>query len=227
MQSRRFAGAMALTAVLALALAAPVQGQIPRQLKDAVQDAAEKEAARQLDRLIRDAIRCALNDPGCYEEAQASGEEVIFVDEEGQVIADDEGVPITDRQEAMATVPPPDPPEKKGWRLDAGGEQIEGRIAYVGRGDGQLAIQLVNKDAVNLILVIPDDGTSERNVEAAHLAFGRGAPCALVASEPPFHVQFEAIDGEWLIGSYAGMLACQDYSVLPVRGAFRIENPGE
>ena len=170
MRSRTLASAIALAAGFALTLPAPAHSQVLRKLKDAAQNAAESEAEAQIDRLIREAIRCYIGDPMCYDEAMADGEEVVFTNDEGEIMVDDGGVPITDRQEAMATVPPPAPPKKKGWLLDAGGEQIEGRIAYVGRGDGRLAIQLVNKDAVNLILVIPDDGTSERNVEVRNLS---------------------------------------------------------
>lgn len=208
MRFRTLAGAIALAAGLALTLPAPAHAQVLRKLEDAAQNAAESAAEAQIDRLIREAIRCYIGDPMCYDEAMADGEEVVFSNDEGEIIVGDEGVPITDRGEAMATAPPPAPPDKKGWRLDAGGEHIEGRIAYVVRSEGRLALQFINRDAANL-------------------AFGRGARCTLVAAEPLFHVRFEASEGPWLTGSYAGMLGCEDFSALPVSGTFRIENPEE
>ncbi len=46
-------------------------------LKDKVEDAAKRavtnEAANQVDRLLRNAIRCALDDPICPQEAEAAG----------------------------------------------------------------------------------------------------------------------------------------------------------
>lgn len=96
-----------LAGVLSAALVEPVDGQLLKRLKDAASGAAEGEMAAQVDRLVRTAIRCVIDDPVCYEEATASGDEVIFVDDEGEIIADEDGVPITDRDQALASAPPP------------------------------------------------------------------------------------------------------------------------
>lgn len=70
------------------------------QLADRLKDAATGEAERQAERLLRDAIRCTLQDPACPERAEASGDEVIFVDDEGEVITDEDGMPVTDAEAA-------------------------------------------------------------------------------------------------------------------------------
>lgn len=86
--------------VVVLALAAPLHAQFPKKLKEAAKKAVEGELTSQVDRLLRDAIRCTLDDPTCVQDAKDDGKEVIFVDDSGEVITDDEGVPITDRDEA-------------------------------------------------------------------------------------------------------------------------------
>lgn len=88
------------TGVLVLSLAAPLHAQLPKRLKDAAKQAVEGELTNQIDRLLRDAIRCTLDDPSCVQNAKDDDKEVIFVDDNGEVITDDEGVPITDRDEA-------------------------------------------------------------------------------------------------------------------------------
>jgi outer membrane protein OmpA-like peptidoglycan-associated protein len=92
----------ALAVITAALVLSPVdaEAQIPGRLKDAAKRAVESEAEMQVDRLIREAIRCAINDPTCYREAQDGGGEVIFTDGDGEVIVDDDGVPITDRDAA-------------------------------------------------------------------------------------------------------------------------------
>jgi outer membrane protein OmpA-like peptidoglycan-associated protein len=86
--------------LILLLSANPANGQVLNRVRKAAKSAAEKELAAQIDRLVRDAIRCAVNDPTCYEEVSASGEEVIFTDENGEIITDDDGVPIQDRKAA-------------------------------------------------------------------------------------------------------------------------------
>jgi len=115
MRTRSIAVAGVLGGVLAAGLARPLDGQLLKRLKDAATGAAEGEMAAQVDRLVRDAIRCVIDDPVCYEEAAASGEEVIFVDDEGEIITDDDGVPITDRDQAMASAPPQAAPGDAVW----------------------------------------------------------------------------------------------------------------
>jgi outer membrane protein OmpA-like peptidoglycan-associated protein len=87
-------------AIVALTLVAPLEGQFPRRLKQAAERAAEREVTNHVERLVRDAIRCQLDDERCYRRAKDDGKEVIFVDENGEIITGEDGVPITDRDEA-------------------------------------------------------------------------------------------------------------------------------
>ncbi len=95
-----------LLTVLCLAIftvfAVPSQAdaQLLKKVKDAAQNAVEDEAANQTERLLREAIRCAVNDPACAEQAEKDDKPVIYTDQDGDVITDDEGTPITDREEA-------------------------------------------------------------------------------------------------------------------------------
>lgn len=101
MRLRSLAGAALLVSTAILALPTPADAQL-RRLRDAAKRAVESEAESIVDRLIREAIRCAIDDPTCAEEAQASGEDVIYTDANGEIITDEEGTPITDRDAAMA-----------------------------------------------------------------------------------------------------------------------------
>jgi OOP family OmpA-OmpF porin len=93
-----------LPALLLLLAAAPAHGQILDRLRRTVRSAAEDELSAQIDRLVRDAIRCAVNDPVCYEQAVGRGEDVIFTDESGAIITGDDGAPIQDREKAAEAV---------------------------------------------------------------------------------------------------------------------------
>lgn len=106
---------IALIAVSSLSLPSSADAQLLKKLKKAATDAIEGEAEAQVDRLVRNAIRCAVDDPVCYEEAKESGEEVIFVDDQGEIITDEEGAPITDRDEAIAKAPPAPVPGEGVW----------------------------------------------------------------------------------------------------------------
>ena len=114
MRLRTLAGT-ALCVVVALAAVPDAADAQFGELKKAAERAVEREAGNQVDRLLTNAIRCLVDDPVCYEEASASGEEVIFVDDQGQVITDDEGVPVTDREQAAAAAPSPQKPGEGVW----------------------------------------------------------------------------------------------------------------
>ena len=90
-----------LAVALLVAVPAAADAQINR-LKKAATDAAEREAANQVDRMVAEAVRCAFDDPACIEEAEKSGEPVVLVDKDGNVITDDDGNPITDPDVAAA-----------------------------------------------------------------------------------------------------------------------------
>ncbi len=95
--------------------ARPAQGQILSGLKKAAKSAAQREAESQTARLIRDAMRCAVDDPKCAEQAAADGKEVIYTDANGDVITDEDGAPITDREAAAeAAGVDPSAPQRPG-----------------------------------------------------------------------------------------------------------------
>jgi len=103
-----------LIAGIVLTIPAPADAQL-RRLGEAAKRAAESEAEAIVDQLIRNAIRCAVDDPACLENAQQNGEDVIFVDDEGEIIVDEEGNPITDRDQAVAASGGGDRPGEGLW----------------------------------------------------------------------------------------------------------------
>jgi outer membrane protein OmpA-like peptidoglycan-associated protein len=94
-----------MTLVLATVLAMP--HALDGQVVDHIRRAAQREAERQVDRMVRDAIQCALDDPVCVERAKRDGQPVVILDEDGNVITDENGNPITDPEEAKKRVQKP------------------------------------------------------------------------------------------------------------------------
>ena len=92
----------------------PADAQL-RRVRDVARRTAQREVDAMVARLVRDAIRCAVGDAACAKEAEEAGEEVIFVDDEGEIITDADGVPITDREAAIATQPRPPRPGEGAW----------------------------------------------------------------------------------------------------------------
>ncbi len=89
-----------LAILVAAVFPAPAEAQLGR-LRNAAKNALQSEIEFQIDRLVREAVRCAIHDPACYYEASSAGEEVIFYDtNEDDIIVNDDGVPITDREVA-------------------------------------------------------------------------------------------------------------------------------
>jgi hypothetical protein len=117
--------------------------------------------------------------------------------------------------------------ERATWQVQAGEDAYEGNIAFVSRADGQLHIQLVNDDAVNLAMQFAEEGAEARKVEDAFFVLSRKQPCRLVTSEPPYQVTLDPSDGKSLNGAFSGMLGCPDYSALEVKGSFQIQLAGE
>lgn len=114
MRFKTLAGLTLLMAGVMLAIPAAADAQL-RRLAESARRAAESEAASIVDQLIRNAIRCAVDDPACIAQAEADGEDVIFVDENGEVIVDEEGAPITDRDAAAAASGAGDAPGQGLW----------------------------------------------------------------------------------------------------------------
>lgn len=89
-------------ATLALVLLTPASAdaQFLDKLKDRAEDAAEQETLNQVDRMVRDKVQCVFNDLECMAGAEESGEEYVLTDEEGEVLVDEEGMPVSDPDEA-------------------------------------------------------------------------------------------------------------------------------
>jgi len=111
--------------------------------------------------------------------------------------------------------------QQPSWRVETETDVYEGRLAIVRQTGETLVIQLVNDEAVNLGMVVPPGEPRERPVEAAFFSIGRGRPCHLVASDPPFRATIERAGG-WIEGTLAGVLACPDNVGLRVRGSFSL-----
>lgn len=198
---------------------ASVADRMVRGAERGAQRAAEREAQRQADLAVtramneaEEAVICLVTDAECIARAQGQGKTVEIVDAEGNPVNGD----------AEQAVLPVDRPI---WRFDVGNEQIKGTRSLVSRGDGQLVLQFVSKDGINLVMIVPEDGPPRRDVITTYYADGRGELCEMVTSTPPFYIHFEASDGPWLRGRYAGSLACPDYTELVVNGSFNIQNP--
>lgn len=112
------------------------------------------------------------------------------------------------------------------WRFKAGETIYQGKISFVRKSEQQLTIQLVNSDAVNFAMVLSGQESKERLIVDGFFAVARGRSCYVVKSEPPFAVKFENRGKAWLDGEFSGMLACPDFSALPVTGSFHIPAPG-
>ncbi|MFW6083587.1 MAG: OmpA family protein [Gemmatimonadota bacterium] len=83
-----------------LATPQPAQGQFLDKLKDRAEEAAEQETLDQVDLLVRDKVQCVFNDLACMQSAEESGEEYVLTDPDGGVLVDDEGQPVSDREQA-------------------------------------------------------------------------------------------------------------------------------
>lgn len=92
----------------------PAQGQFLDKLKDKAEEAAKSETLNQVDMLVRDKVQCVFNDLECMQSAQDSGEDYVLTDQEGDVLVDDEGQPVSDPEQANrmmdggASAGPPD-----------------------------------------------------------------------------------------------------------------------
>lgn len=116
----------------------PAQGQILSGLKKAAKSAAEREAESQMARLIREGIRCAVDDPRCADQARADGKEVIYTDADGEIITDEDGAPITDREAAAEAVGvDPSAPERPGEGVWANYDFVPGETVLFAEDYGE------------------------------------------------------------------------------------------
>lgn len=83
-------------------LAAPADGQILKRLKKVVGNAAESEAMNQVDRMVRGKVRCVFDDLACIRGAEASGKGAVLTTDDGEILLDDEGRPVSDPEAGAA-----------------------------------------------------------------------------------------------------------------------------
>jgi outer membrane protein OmpA-like peptidoglycan-associated protein len=106
---------LVLIGTIVPSLPVPAEAQLLGRLKKAAERAVEKETESQVDRMLRNAIRCIVDDPVCVEKARTSGKDVVFVDDAGKVIVDAKGAPITHSDEARAAAPKSPAPGEGAW----------------------------------------------------------------------------------------------------------------
>lgn len=94
----------AATALL-IALPGAAHGQFLDKLKDRAKEAAASETLTQVDRMVRDRVRCMFDDLGCIRKAEDSGDGYVLTEENGEILLDEDGNPITDTAKL--------PPEKR------------------------------------------------------------------------------------------------------------------
>ncbi|HEX9895009.1 MAG TPA: hypothetical protein VGA78_13850, partial [Gemmatimonadales bacterium] len=91
----------ALFALIALPAvsAGPLEAQILRRIKETVKRAAEDETINHIDRLVRGKLRCVFDDLECIRKAEASGEGVVLTDDQGEILVDKNGQPVSDSEQ--------------------------------------------------------------------------------------------------------------------------------
>ncbi|MEJ2483793.1 MAG: OmpA family protein, partial [Gemmatimonadota bacterium] len=99
---RRILICLALAGILALP--SPGDAQIFKKLKETVQQSAEDEILSRADLLTREGVSCPFNDFECIDGAKESGDDYYLTDENGEMVVDGEGAPVTDPHEAAETL---------------------------------------------------------------------------------------------------------------------------
>lgn len=108
---------------LALGLFAPLlsvgtaEAQIFDRVKETAERAAERELLNEVDRFVANAVKCTFHDLACIESAEADGEDVVLTDEDGEVMYDEEGQPVTDPSQLPAEK---QPTEEANYDFEAG-----------------------------------------------------------------------------------------------------------
>lgn len=94
-------------AILVAALAAwgstspgTASAQILEKVAESVEDETERQVQNEVEAQIAGLFRCVWNDLECIRGAEEDGEEVALTDEDGEVLLDEEGRPVSDPEEA-------------------------------------------------------------------------------------------------------------------------------
>ncbi len=73
--------------------------QFFKNLKKTVKEAAESETNSQVDKIVRGSVQCAFDNLRCINDAEKSGKDVVLTDDEGEVLLDKKGKPVSDPEE--------------------------------------------------------------------------------------------------------------------------------
>ena len=87
---------LAIALVLSASPLTRADAQVVDRLRRAARTAVEDETARQVERLLRNGVRCVFDDVRCIEAARGSGKDVVLTNDDGAVLTDAGGKPITD-----------------------------------------------------------------------------------------------------------------------------------
>lgn len=92
-----------------------VEAQIGRRIGRALGRAAENEVTRQLEDIVRDKVRCVFDDLECIEAAEASGKGAVLTDDNGKILVDRDGNPVTDPAKGKAAAGAMSKPGEGAW----------------------------------------------------------------------------------------------------------------
>lgn len=118
-------------------------------------------------------------------------------------------------------------PGEVSWQLESDGDTYTGDLFEYYLLDGDLMIQLINRDAVNFALAFEGEATGERPVSHASFTEGRGPVCWQVGPLDRSTIRFDEAEPGWLTGRFSATLGCPDARLLEVEGVFHITAPGE
>lgn len=103
-RSRRLSGAAALAVIAVLLTPTPGEAQFWKKVKKTVENAAEAETLNQVDRMVRGKVQCVFDDEQCIGAARADGEEVVLTDDNGEILVDGDGNPVSDPDKAAGMI---------------------------------------------------------------------------------------------------------------------------
>jgi outer membrane protein OmpA-like peptidoglycan-associated protein len=136
--------AISLVGVAAAAGPRPADAQFPDLIEDAAKSAAEREVSRQVEAFVASAVKCAFDNFECIRTARENDEDVVLTDEDGDVIYDDEGQPVTDPAQLPEDRRPPGAGADANYDFEAGTDVIfEEDYAADNVGDFPRALEFV------------------------------------------------------------------------------------
>ena len=107
MPSRSRLALISVSVVLSLAAPSVVSAQFG--LKRRIEGALGGGVGGALERMLRGRVKCVFDDLECIEKANKKKKPPVLTDREGNIITDDNGLPITDPAAAAAKIGAPDP----------------------------------------------------------------------------------------------------------------------